>query len=85
MARCTDQHRYWDFFEHLPDDQGGIGRHKCCGCAYEKGYQAGLIRSEILNIDLDSLHESQAGTVRHKSPHSAYAQGYLDGITASYR
>ncbi|MDY0418892.1 hypothetical protein PYW49_14655 [Enterobacter sp. 170198] len=85
MATCTDQHRYWVFFEQLPDDQGGIGRHKCCGCAYEKGYRAGIIHGEILNINLDSLHESQAGTVRHKSPHATYAQGYLDGVKASYR
>lgn len=84
MSKCTDEHRYWDFFEQLPDDQGGDGRHKCCGCAYEKGYRAGLTRDETLRIDLDSLHESQAGTVRHKSPHAAYAQGYLDGVTQSY-
>ena len=85
MSSCHDQHRYWDFFEALPDDQGGAGRHRCCGCAYEKGYQAGMKRDEKLNIDLDSLHESQAGTVRHKSPHAAFAQGYLDGVTASYK
>ena len=85
MSSCHDQHRYWDFFEVLPDDQGGAGRHRCCGCAYEKGYQAGMNRDEKLNIDLDSLHESQAGTVRHKSPHAAFAQGYLDGVTASYK
>lgn len=84
MAYCQDQHRYWGFFEDLPDDQGGAGRHRCCGCAYEKGYRAGTNRDETLNIDLDSLHESQAGTVRHKSPHAAFAQGYLDGVTASY-
>ena len=84
MPKCSDEHRYWDFFEQLPDDQGGDGRHKCCGCAYEKGYRAGLTRDETLRIDLDSLHESQAGTVRHKSPHAAYAQGYLDGVTQSY-
>lgn len=21
MANCEDEHRYWNFFEHLPDDQ----------------------------------------------------------------
>lgn len=84
MANCEDEHRYWDFFEQLPDDQGGIGRHKCCGCAYERGYQAGTRRDETLHINLDSLPESQAGNVRHKSPHAAYAQGYLDGISSSY-
>lgn len=85
MANCQDQHRYWGFLEFLPADQGGIGRHKCCGCAYEKGYRCGFSRSEAIHIDLDSLPESQAGTVRHRSPHAAFAQGYLDGIKAYYQ
>jgi len=67
-----------------PHDQGGKGRHKCCGCAYDRGYQEGLNRSENLNLDLNSLPESQAGNVRHKSPHAVYAQGYYDGIRDSY-
>lgn len=84
MSQCKSNHRYWDFFENLPDDQGGFGRHKCCGCAYENGYSAGYQRLEVVSLDLDSLHESQAGTVRHKSPHAAFAQGYLDGINSYY-
>lgn len=84
MPTCNDEHRHNITFENLPHDQGGFGRHKCAGCAYDKGYQEGLKRSEILTIDLDSLPESQAGVVRHKSPHAGYAQGYLDGIRDSY-
>ncbi|CNF58296.1 hypothetical protein [Yersinia similis] len=84
MAICQNRHRYWRYLATLPDDQGGVGRHKCCGCAYEQGYNAGFARSEHISVNLDSLHQSQAGAVRHKSPHAAYAQGYKDGISASY-
>lgn len=81
---CQNEHRYDEKFSNLPHDQGRVGRHKCCGCAYERGYQDGINRREQINIDLESLPESQAGTVRHKSPHAAYAQGYYDGVTQSY-
>lgn len=82
---CKKEHRYNDLYLHLPEDQGGAGRHRCAGCAYEKGYEDGLQRKESLDLDLDSLPESQAGTVRHKSPHAAYALGYFDGVKESYR
>lgn len=65
--------------------KGGAGRHRCAGCAYEKGYDDGLNRREQIDLDLDSLPESQAGTVRHKSPHAAYAAGYLAGVENSYK
>ena len=84
MSVCNEAHRHWPFLESLPHDQGGFGRHKCSGCAYEAGYQSGQRRDEQLNINLDSLPESQAGTVRHKSPHAAFAQGYYDGVHSSY-
>lgn len=82
---CTKRHRYNPQYNNLPEDQGGAGRHRCAGCAYEKGYHDGLQRKEQLNLDLDSLPESQAGIVRHKSPHAAYAAGYLAGVEESYR
>lgn len=81
---CKNSHRQWPFFEELVVDQGGFGRHKCAGCAYEQGYQAGLVRAEQLSLDIDGLPDSQVGTVRHKSPHAAFALGYLDGVKASY-
>lgn len=84
MPTCQREHRHYPEFEMLPRDQGGAGRHKCCGCAYERGYALGLEREEILNIDIDSLPVSQAGTVRHRSPHAAFAKGYQDGICDSY-
>lgn len=84
MAVCIKEHRDWPFFDSLPKDQGGHGRHKCAGCAYELGYQMGVTREEELIMNIDDLPESQAGTVRHKSPHAAFALGYNDGVHASY-
>lgn len=84
MEICNKDHREWPSFQSLPHDQGGHGRHKCAGCAYEQGYSAGLERKESFTIELDSLPESQAETVRHKSPHAAFAQGYYDGVHSSY-
>lgn len=81
---CQLDHRHDPKFMYLPNDQGGAGRHRCCGCAYERGYALGLQRAEVLDIDLESLPESQAGYVRHKSPHAAFALGYSDGVLASY-
>jgi len=81
---CNHDHRHLPDFESLPIDQGGAGRHKCAGCAYDKGFQDGLARKELINLDLENLPESQAGTVRHKSPHAAYAKGYQDGVSKSY-
>lgn len=82
---CTKQHRYDPQYNDLPVDQGGAGRHRCAGCAYEKGYADGRARKEQLALDLALLPESQAGTVRHKSPHAAYAAGYLEGVRDSYK
>lgn len=81
---CDKPHRYGKHFVNLPDDQGGAGRHKCCGCAYDRGLLDGERRLEKLDIDLNTLPDSQAGTVRHKSPHAAYALGYYDGVKKSY-
>lgn len=81
---CKKDHRFNEEFKELPHDQGGHGRHKCAGCAYDKGYEDGLQRKEKLDLDLDSIPNSQAGTVRHKSPHASYAKGYYDGVTQSY-
>ena len=81
---CDSKHRYFPQFNELPDDQGGTGRHRCAGCAYDKGYQDGLQRKEKIDMNLDSLPESQAGIVRHKSPQAAYAAGFLAGVIDSY-
>lgn len=73
--------------ESLPVDQGGIGRHKCAACAYEKGYQDGFAHVEQIDLKqiLENLEDSQASAQRHKSPHAAYVKGYYDGIKNSYQ
>ena len=87
MLICDKTHRYDPFFSELPDDQGDYGRHRCAGCAYNAGYQAGLERQPNLNIaqEVELLPYSQAGEVRHKSALAAFAKGYEDGLTQSYK
>ena len=84
MDHCEEQHRHEDLFEELPLDQGGHGRHRCAGCAYNRGLNDGVTRREQVDLDLDSLPFSQAGTVRHRSPHAAWAMGYVEGVRRSY-
>ena len=80
---CTETHRYDQIFLELPEDQGGDGRHKCCGCAYDAGFSAGRLREEHTHVNLEELPRSQAGAVRHKSPHAAWALGYLNGVRSA--
>lgn len=74
-------------FADLPKDQGEFGRHICAGCAYDKGYELGERRADLINLqqELSSLPSSQAKQVRHKSPYFAFALGYADGLRASYQ
>ena len=82
---CNKPHRYNQEFELLPDDQSKFnGRHKCVGCAYDRGYELGLARAQELSIDYSTLPDSQAGAGRHKSVQTAFAEGYRQGILASY-
>lgn len=76
---CTQEHRYDERFERLPDNQGGFGRHLCAGCAYEAGKIDGKRRVRR-NIEDLNLPPSQAGTVRHKDVQSAYDLGYREGV-----
>jgi hypothetical protein len=80
---CQSTHRYWGFFEALPEEQGTEGRHKCCGCAYEHGYNQGVSIS-LPSFNPTALPFSQAGAGRHKSVHAAFAQGYYDGVAQHY-
>ena len=43
MACKKDHSKIQHIMETLPVDQGGVGRHKCAACAYEQGYQDGLV------------------------------------------
>jgi len=83
---CKKSHRYSNKYADLPIDQGRTGRHKCAGCAFEKGKRAGkVLKTKIdLDVELQDLPLSQAGKVRHKSPHAAYALGYAEGVKEYY-
>jgi hypothetical protein len=85
MPICNKEHRYSIIFYSLPLNQEGRGGHKCAGCAYELGFQAGKNFEEQIFINLNSLPESQAGTVRHKSPYATFVQGYFDGVIYTYQ
>lgn len=81
---CRDPHRYLAMFDNLPVNQGGSGRHKCSGCAYDKGLNdalSGLGRF----LDSNSLQDSQAGTIRHKDTQVAYERGYAEGLRRNRR
>ena len=86
VATCQKPHRNNPYFSQLPKDQGDFSRHKCAGCAYELGYQAGYVKQTVLDMKeaIDSIQESQASEVRHISPLAAYAQGYVNGLMHYY-
>ena len=70
---CSKKHSsIQNIMSKLPVDQGGVGRHKCAACAYERGFEDGLqLKGKIdLTKILSDLEESQAGNQRHKSPHA---------------
>lgn len=75
---CKSSHRYDQIFASLPKDQGGEGRHKCCGCAYDLGFEHGK-KGITKTYDFELILESQAGKVRHKSTNDAYDLGYEEG------
>ena len=83
MATCQKQHRHDPYFAQFPKDQGDFSRHKCAGCSYELGYQAGYSKQKVIDMEsaISNIRESQASHVRHISPMAAYAQGYVEGIT----
>tara|TARA_R110000751_G_C13784776_1_gene481398 strand:+ start:1804 stop:2076 length:273 start_codon:yes stop_codon:yes gene_type:complete len=77
-SRLLDEDALTNLTRHQMHDQG---RHKCCQCAYNSGYQQGLELQTNINLDIESLGNSQAfGDGRHKSVHQAFAIGYSDGV-----
>ncbi len=83
MACKKDHKNLSDIMNSIPTDQGGIERHKCAACAYEKGLEAGLSLKKKLDINsvLNDLDDSQAGAQRHKNAHAAFALGYYKGVS----
>jgi len=66
----------------LPTSQGGVARHKCAACAYEKGLENGKNRNVTFDINgfISVLEESQKGVRRHKDPLEAYSIGFFHGL-----
>ncbi len=76
---CNKEHRYNERLLDLPEGQGGAQRHKCCGCAYDLGYEDGYNNTGRSEVAWEDIEESQAGTGRHKDAEEAYLIGYSDG------
>lgn len=66
--------------------QGGIGRHKCAACAYDKGVEHGQFPDPdfVLESFIAELPESQRDTWRHKCPKEAYELGVQHGLNLSF-
>ncbi|MGR6859794.1 hypothetical protein ACU5EH_05315 [Aliivibrio salmonicida] len=76
--RIIDENTLTTLEHHQMHDHG---RHKCCQCAYNSGYEQGIVLSENIVLDIDNLGNSQAASDgRHKSVHQAFALGYTHGI-----
>lgn len=85
---CNKPHTKTDIIvEDLPIGQEGAGRHRCASCAYDIGFENGLVRAENINLEniLDNLEDSQKGARRHRSSHAAYSLGYYNGVIESYK
>jgi len=79
---CNKHHIETDkIVKDLPINQGGIGRHKCASCAFEKGYENGKNHIVDFNINdfISNLDRSQKGLHRHRDPIEAYELGYYHG------
>lgn len=75
---CKSPHRDNSKFGELPDDQGGVGRHKCPGCAYAQGFNDAK-NGNLANPTPALWLISQAKSGRHKDPMAAYDLGFSDG------
>ena len=77
-ALRLDEDKLTTLKEH---QMNGHGRHKCCQCAYNQGYEQGAQLRENISLNINALGDTQAGgDGRHKSVHQAFALGYIDGI-----
>jgi hypothetical protein len=77
-SRTLDENQLTNLTRHQMHDHG---RHKCCQCAYNSGYDQGFALQESIRLDINALGDSQAsGDGRHRSVHQAFALGYSHGI-----
>ena len=75
---------------HLPDNQGGSGRHKCCVCAYHQGLQDSSSKKKYSYETcqhgkkapaslFSHLQVNQGGYGRHRCVICAYDEGFKSG------
>ena len=77
-SRQLDEEQLTSLSNHQMHDHG---RHKCCQCAYNSGYEQGYSLQESISLNINDLGNSQARSDgRHKSVHQAFALGYSSGI-----
>ncbi len=79
-ARQFDESLLTDVEEHQLHPKG---KHKCCQCAYNSGFQQGAMLQSFISLDIDSLGDAHMGSNgRYKSVHQAFAIGYSDGVNS---
>ena len=62
------------------------GKHKCCQCAYNSGFQQGSLLQSFISLDIDSLGDAPTGSNGpYKSVHQAFALGYSDGVNFFFK
>lgn len=81
---CKLKHKESDLIvKDLPINQGGVGRHKCASCAYEKGLENGKKHLDLKKDEIESFIQklplSQKGLRRHRDPVEAYELGFYHG------
>lgn len=82
-ARQFDESLLADIEEHQLHPKG---KHKCCQCAYNSGFQQGAMLQSFISLDIDSLGDAHMGANGHyKSVHQAFAIGYSDGVNSFIR
>lgn len=78
-----DENRLKDLKQHQMHIKGA---RKCCRCAYNSGYQQGLLMQHFISLDIDSLGDASPNKEgNYKSVHQAFALGYSDGVNSFLR
>lgn len=80
MICSLDHAEIQPIIDNLPFAQGGIGYGKCCGCAFELGYQNGLHGNYISFINVAAnLPDSPQTPKPLRDTAVAYEQGFTIG------
>ena len=82
-VRQFDESALTDLAEH---QMRAKGKHKCCKCAYNSGYEQGSLLQTFISLDIESLGDAHTrANGRFKSVHQAFALGYNDGVNSFIR